>query len=462
MAPSQYGATAYVLLTVISVITLKELNTEVQKPYMDEPFHVPQVQAYCRGEWTYWDPKITTPPGLYGLTIIMKNIFLFKCNLPTLRLTPLVTLLVLPFALTRLLCFHQRVRTPSSSFVPTLDAVVLSAFPIVWFFGFLYYTEVPSLLFVVSTIVASSQNKHKLAALLGLISCTFRQTNIIWVLYAYASSQLMYLKYRRVGNDGKPPAKLHDPPALDAGPRDLIRTVLSLPGVLLDILPAFIPYAIVCAIFAGFVIWNGGIVLGDKSNHVPAFHIPQLYYFVAFSTMLGWPVLISTHGGPRLLMRKVYNKMFKTPSRIAITLVLSLIMGVTVHKFTIHHPFLLSDNRHYTFYVWKRLFLPHPIVPYLYIPGYIACAWMWFLTIGRDKSQLQALLLPICTLPILLPTPLLEPRYFLIPYILMRAQVVDVPVWGLLLEGAWYAAVNAVTMWVFLYKERVGVGRFMW
>lgn len=95
----------------------------------------------------------------------MKNIFLFKCNLPTLRLTPLVTLLVLPFALTRLLCFHQRVRPPSSSFVPTLDAVVLSAFPIVWFFGFLYYTEVPSLLFVVSTIVASSQNKHKLAAL---------------------------------------------------------------------------------------------------------------------------------------------------------------------------------------------------------------------------------------------------------------------------------------------------------
>lgn len=83
-------------------------------------------------------------------------------------------------------------------------------------------------------------------------------------------------------------------------------------------------------------------------------------------------------------------------------------------------------------------------------------------TTGRDKSQLQALLLPICTLPILLPTPLLEPRYFLIPYILMRAQVVDVPVWGLLLEGAWYAAVNAVTMWVFLYKERVGVGRFMW
>jgi hypothetical protein len=30
----------------------------------DEPFHVPQVQAYCNGDWSYWDQKITTPPGL--------------------------------------------------------------------------------------------------------------------------------------------------------------------------------------------------------------------------------------------------------------------------------------------------------------------------------------------------------------------------------------------------------------
>jgi len=48
----------------------------------------------------------------------------------------------------------------------------------------------------------------------------------------------------------------------------------------------------------------------------------------------------------------------------------------------IHHPFLLSDNRHYTFYVWRRIFLVHPLVPYLLIPGYIVCAWIWFLRVG--------------------------------------------------------------------------------
>ena len=86
---------------------------------------------------------------------------------------------------------------------------------------------------------------------------------------------------------------------------------------------------------------------------------------------------------------------------------------------------------------------------------------VWILP-GHDQTLLQNLLLPVFVLPTLLPTPLLEPRYFLIPYILLRAQVVGLPIWGVVLEGVWYAAINAVTMYVFLYKERAGVGRFMW
>jgi len=32
--------------------------------FQDEPFHISQAQAYCRGEFLSWNPKITTPPGL--------------------------------------------------------------------------------------------------------------------------------------------------------------------------------------------------------------------------------------------------------------------------------------------------------------------------------------------------------------------------------------------------------------
>ncbi|CCM00335.1 uncharacterized protein FIBRA_02365 [Fibroporia radiculosa] len=459
---SDPAATYYAAFCAISVLTLKLINEEVTDPYMDEPFHVPQAQAYCEGDYWTWDPKITTPPGLYVLSVILKRIFMFKCNLPMLRLTPLLFLLVLPIVLARLLCFHQRERLPQSLLVPTTEAVILSAFPIAWFFGFLYYTEVPSLVFVVATVVASAQKRHWLAALLGGISCTFRQNNIVWVMYAYACSQLMHLRFRRAPPGSQSLAKLHDPPALAASPMDLLHSARTLPGVIPEILPSFVPYALVLVGFGAFIVWNGGIVLGDKSNHIPALHVPQLYYFTGFATIFGWPALITGKGGLRGLARDIWGRMFGNKRSTFVTALVAIAMSVTIHEFTIHHPFLLSDNRHYTFYVWRRVFLLHPLMPYVLIPGYMACAWAWYLRIGRDQTLLQNLLLPVFVLPTLIPTPLLEPRYFLIPYILLRAQVTDVPLWAVLVEGFWYGAVNLVTVYVFLYKARLDVGRFMW
>ncbi|CAK5280061.1 unnamed protein product [Mycena citricolor] len=435
----------YVLFVGICVTVLKQFNTVVPEPYMDEPFHIPQAQAYCNGDYLHWDPKITTPPGLYVSSLILKHAFMLKCNVPMLRLTTLLPLMALPVVVSRLLAYHQRGRLPKI-LEPSFDALVLSSFPIAWFFGFLYYTEVPSLLFVVVTVVLAMQQKHWLAGFFGLVSCTFRQTNVVWVLYAYAMSQLMHLRFRRAMPNAKPLEKLHDPPALDAEPSDLVRAFVSAPKVLLDILPAFIPYGFVLASFGAFVVWNGGIVLGDKSNHIPTLHVPQLYYFVAFATAFGWPVLISGQGGPSGLVFAVKNRMFGSGLRILSTTLLVLAMGVTVHLFTIHHPFLLSDNRHYTFYIWHRIYMRFP-APYLLIPIYIACGWAWFLRVGEKQTILQTLLLPLLVIPTLLPTPLLEPRYFLIPYILLRAQVAETPTWALALEGIWYAGINAATMW---------------
>ncbi|KAK0478532.1 glucosyltransferase [Armillaria novae-zelandiae] len=414
---------AYLLYCGICVTVLKELNSVVLDPYMDEPFHIPQAQAYCRGEFTTWDPKITTPPGLYVMSLMLKN-------------------LALPIALTRLLCFHQRVRPPTSIFSPNLESLVLASFPIAWFFGFLYYTEIPSLVSVVLTVVAAAEGRHWLAALLGLISCTFRQTNIIWVIYAFASSQLMDMRFRRPTAGSSQASKLYDPPASAAVPSDLIQILKSAPAVFPELLRSFVPYMFLLGFCVVFVMWNGGIVLGDKSNHVPVVHIPQMYYFAAFATAFGWPILIAGDRGVVGLFGDIRNCMFGSKR--------------------IHHPFLLSDNRHYTFYVWRRIYMLHPVIPYMFIPGYIVCGWAWFLRVGRDQTLLQTLILPMFALLTLIPTPLLEPRYFLIPYILLRSQVVDVPLWGMVLEGGWYMTINAATMFVFLYLPRDGVGRFMW
>jgi hypothetical protein len=106
----------------------------------------------------------------YLLSLLLKRLFLFSCNVSMLRLTTLLSLLSLPIALTRLLCYYRRDRSSTSPILsPSLQAIVLSAFPIAWFFGFLYYTEVPSVLFVVWTVVAASQHNHWIAALVCIM-----------------------------------------------------------------------------------------------------------------------------------------------------------------------------------------------------------------------------------------------------------------------------------------------------
>jgi len=102
------------------------------------------------------------------MSLLLKRVFLFNCNVAMFRLTSLLSLLALPVVLTRLLCYHKRERPPASIIVPVLEATVLAAFPLAWFFGFLYYTDVPSLLFVVATISAATEDRHWLAALVGV------------------------------------------------------------------------------------------------------------------------------------------------------------------------------------------------------------------------------------------------------------------------------------------------------
>ncbi|QRV76700.1 alpha-1,2-glucosyltransferase [Ceratobasidium sp. AG-Ba] len=455
----------YAAYAVFNVMVAKEVNDLVLEPYMDEPFHIPQAQAYCGGNWDVWDPKLTTPPGLYVLSVLLKKVFLFKCTVPILRMNNLLLNLLLPPLVSHCLALYRSDRPPRTLLQPTLESIVISAFPLAWFFSFLYYTELGSVVFVLGTVLAAGRGAHLLAALMGAISCTFRQTNIVWVVYAAAFSILQDMRRKRVqskvsdNHPGRP--LLYDPMALDASLSD-IPTILSSGLYALPSMMAIAwPYVMPIIGFASFVFWNGGIVLGDKSNHVPALHVPQIYYFTAFASCFGLPVLASTEGGVARLAGDVLWRMFGGKWYPAILDYRHFDWVYYAIGSLVHHPFLLSDNRHYTFYVWRRVYLAHWLVPYILSPFYLAFAWAWFLRVGRYQTLLQTLLLPVCMLPTLLLTPLLEPRYFLVPYLLLRLQVL-MPNKAVLAEAAWYGFINWATMFVFLYMEREGVGRFMW
>jgi alpha-1,2-glucosyltransferase len=44
---------------------------------------------------------------------------------------------------------------------------------------------------------------------------------------------------------------------------------------------------------------------------------------------------------------------------------------------SIIHPFLLADNRHYVFYLFRWVFIPFPIAKYLVTPVYLVAGWAW-------------------------------------------------------------------------------------
>lgn len=49
---------------------------------------------------------------------------------------------------------------------------------------------------------------------------------------------------------------------------------------------------------------------------------------------------------------------------------------------SVAHPFLLADNRHYAFYLWRRVINVHPYARYALAPGYVVAARLLWIQLG--------------------------------------------------------------------------------
>ncbi|PVH72025.1 glycosyltransferase family 59 protein [Cadophora sp. DSE1049] len=77
---------AYVALYALTKFWLSHVTKAVREPYLDENFHIPQAQAYCKGRYDVWDPKLTTPSGLYILSTLYAKLSTYgKCSPAILR-----------------------------------------------------------------------------------------------------------------------------------------------------------------------------------------------------------------------------------------------------------------------------------------------------------------------------------------------------------------------------------------
>ncbi|KAL4284362.1 hypothetical protein GQ457_16G022710 [Hibiscus cannabinus] len=502
---------AIVSLWVIPVSIL--VNRIVPDPYMDEIFHIPQAQKYCNGDFMSWDPMITTPPGLYYLSLVqvaalfpikyflqLASSFPEACSTAVLRSINGV-LAVLCSMLVYDIIAHLRPALDDRK--STLFATVLTLYPLHWFFTFLYYTDVASLTAVLAMYLACLKKKYLFSALLGAMAVFIRQTNIIWMLFVACSeviditmahqkdsvevddlkasnqrtipstvnagvnvsSNLRKRKSKGNAKSNKPPYwKSTSSTSQTSGLLHEIQAiVLTSWRIKWELLVSFSPFFFVLLAFVAFLFWNGSVVLGAKEAHVVSPHFAQIMYFSLVSALLAAP-LHFTIGH----VLDVFWSFWKNRLLGGFLLLSALIASLlSVHFFSIAHPYLLADNRHYTFYLWRKIIKVHWSMKYLLVPFYVYSWFSIFRLLDKTRRRIWILAYFFATSAVLIPAPLIEFRYYTIPFYFFILHTDIDNRRSLLLIGILYTILNIFTMTMFLFRpfhwdHESGVQRFIW
>ncbi|XWS55667.1 hypothetical protein CRYUN_Cryun09bG0020700 [Craigia yunnanensis] len=412
------AAIVSVWLIPISIL----VNRIVPDPYMDEIFHIPQAQQYCNGNFRSWDPMITTPPGLYYLSLVyvaalfpgkyflqLASSFPEVCSTAVLRSVNGVLSVLCSIVVYEII---THLRPALDDRKATLFAAVLALYPLHWFFTFLYYTDVASLTAVLAMYLACLKKKYLFSALLGAMAVVIRQTNIIWMLFVACSGVIditmahqrenvkvdnlkvsnkdtslstfntsvnVSSNLRKRKSRGNAEANKHSfywtNTSLTSRTSGLLHEiqaiVLTSWHIKWELLVSFSPFFFVLLAFVAFLFWNGSVVLGAKEAHAVSPHFAQIMYFSLVSALFAAPLYFT--GGHALDLFQSFWKNRLLGFSLGL---LALIVGLlSVHFFSIAHPYLLADNRHYTFYLWRKIIKFHWSMKYLLVPFYV---YSWF------------------------------------------------------------------------------------
>ncbi|XP_059056597.1 putative Dol-P-Glc:Glc(2)Man(9)GlcNAc(2)-PP-Dol alpha-1,2-glucosyltransferase [Achroia grisella] len=429
---------------------------------IDELFHIPQGLAYCERNFTYWDPKITTLPGLYLVSTAFLGSY-FSCNTYNLRFLNLIASCINLILFSSILKF---VYGNTSHLKTVWQALNLALLPPLYFFSHVYYTDTISLTFLlaISGFVNSSKS---LIFLFSICSVLMRQTNIAWIamllghkiVYNFIKSsrvfgnqyisRISFIRQSIIAQDIDTSKLKRYYGVLDFFHAynyhrstyfaNIIKYVTA--NDFLDILM----HSVTLILFAIFVYVNGSIVVGDKTAHTASIHIPQLLYFLIFYGIFALPYVLAK-------LQTTINLIFTNKLKV---IILSTIFALTIHYNTIVHPYLLADNRHFTFYIWNRWFGRYDFAVYATLPVYIFLLFSLYDNL-REQNCISFLLPYTVSLCLVLSLQrMIEVRYFLVPFIILRLRFVRPSFKIIIFEFVWYLILNVAMFYVFFNKEVV-------
>lgn len=229
---------------------------------------------------------------------------------------------------------------------------------------------------------------------------------------------------------------------------DLAKVILTKPTDILkktglQVVLESVAYMSVLCSFLMFVYLNGSIVVGDKTAHEATLHITQVFYFATFTLIFGWPHFLSSV--MPFIKFTWRNKLLMST--------LTLICFCIVHFNTLVHPYMLADNRHYTFYVWNRFYGRYYLFRYAMVFVYIFALYGILSKISNSNDLSFLTMHVLATILVLAMQKLIEIRYYLLPYILFRVQIKKTTTMVLVLESLSYIVLNSFTLYLFFEKD---------
>lgn len=442
----------------VHILAAAAVNRVQPDPYMDETMHVPLAQKLCQLEFA-WDDRVTTPPGLYALTTPCAFL-LGGCTCAHLRLCNALHGGFLALAL-----HHAAKASCAPAPACRLLAVAGALHPVALQCTALYYTDAGAIAFAVAADGEATKGRAKRASLLFCVAGMFRQTAVPFALMSWAVCfcQAAPRYFERASRErgvhsldlfvrrhwqevrrfvrGLPPSPI---PSFSYAAEPLV-------SLLLETLPlAFAPFLLLL-----FAVANGGsFALGDKGAHALTFHGAMLPYFFlfAFSSL-----------SPAFLLRSWRTWLFFRIRAQCYALLL-VVSTVLVAVGTRAHPYLLADNRHFAFYAWKDVINRYGWHSRLALsPAYALSAAG---VLGNVKANwfIKASFLASCAFS-LVPSPLLEPRYFLLPFfmILPRLELTGADAWRCIIA---YVAIAFAHFFLFAWRPFIApdgsTARFLW
>lgn len=332
--------------------------------FVDEKTHLRQITRFLKGNFEVL-PSLTTIPGYHAVIAFFVQFF----KHPSLAFVRFISLLVASGSLLAAYLISKKLDSKH----PLIKTLQCAFLPISFLYFPLIYTDIFSLLLVLLALYFILSGKYGLSAFFSLTSVLVRQDNIIWIaliwVYAYLSTYGFLFSLKNI--------------------RAHIRRTIG--------------HLFVFVFFIMFVLVNGGVALGDKRNHQVGFYMGNSYFFLATVGLLFLPILLAR-------IRKI------DLSKIKPFMLYGVIIGIVIAgSFIFVQPEIHHGNNKLS--MLRNVLLQSGYHQYMW--AYVAAIFVGYMTLFLMEFEKKRLVLLPFIFVSLIPSLLVEQRYYIVPLFLL-------------------------------------------